>query len=236
MIPLRCKAWLLLIGGCLLLNGCVAPYYTNHQLILFGKATPTITGLDVPAIQRNLSTIPAPKVNRITMLTDFSTIPLKCLGIQGWKDFHLNAEARGTVVQHQLSSDRILTVDLRLISLEINGTPIPMSNGRFIRCEIYRGKVRVDKRVLARTNAVMVVKGKLVWDTDGWFEIHPQGRGDVRFDSTPDSPHAEVDALKRLQAESGQCPQPTLDTLLPAILQSPLGFDPTGDRAFKGEL
>ncbi|MGA9452745.1 MAG: hypothetical protein WBW41_15535 [Verrucomicrobiia bacterium] len=27
-----------------------------------------------------------------------------------------------------------------------------------------------------------------------------------------------------------------LDALLPAILQSSLGFDPTGDRAFKGEL
>ena len=27
-----------------------------------------------------------------------------------------------------------------------------------------------------------------------------------------------------------------LDALLPAILQSSLGFDPTGDRALKGEL
>ncbi len=33
-------------------------------------------------------------------------------------------------------------------------------------------------------------------------------------------------ALKLLPAESGQCPHPTLDALLPAIL----------DRAFKGEL
>jgi len=27
-----------------------------------------------------------------------------------------------------------------------------------------------------------------------------------------------------------------LNALLPAILQSSLGFDPAGDRAFKGEL
>ena len=37
---------------------------------------------------------------------------------------------------------------------------------------------------------------------------------------------AEVDALKRLQAESGQCPQPTLGALLPALL----------NRTFNGEL
>ena len=37
---------------------------------------------------------------------------------------------------------------------------------------------------------------------------------------------AEVDALKRLQAESRRCLHPSLDALLPAIL----------DRAFKGEL
>lgn len=204
MIPLHGKAWLPLIGVCLLLSGCVAPHYTNHQLILFGKAAPTISGLDVPAIQTNLSVTVVAKVNRVTMLTDFSTIPLKCMGIQGWKDFHLGAEARGTVVQHQLSSDRILTVDLRLNSLAINGTPIPLPGDRFIRAEIYRGKVRVDKMRFAQKDAVMVVKGKLAWDTDGWFEIHPQGRGDVCFDSTPDVPHAEVDALKRLPAGTAE--------------------------------
>jgi len=191
-MPLKSAAGFLCLGCCLLGGGCVGPHYTKHQFIISGKAAPTITGLDVPAIQTNLSVTVVPKVSRITMLTDFSTIPLKCMGIQGWKDFHLNAEARGTVAQHQLSSDRILTVDLRLISLEVNGTPIPMSNGRFIRCEIYRGKARVDKTMLARTNAVMVVKGKLVWDTDGWFEIHPQGRSDVKFESKTDASPAEA--------------------------------------------
>ena len=41
-----------------------------------------------------------------------------------------------------------------------------------------------------------------------------------------DALQAEVDALKRLQAESGQCPQRTLDALFPALL----------DRAYKGDL
>ena len=43
-----------------------------------------------------------------------------------------------------------------------------------------------------------------------------------------DALQAEVDALKRLQSETAA----ELDALLPAILQSSLGFDPTGDRAF----
>jgi len=40
------------------------------------------------------------------------------------------------------------------------------------------------------------------------------------MNTKPDVLQAEVDALKRLQAESGQCPQPTLDALLAAILPS----------------
>lgn len=182
-MDLKNAARFLLLGGCLLGGGCVAPYCTKHQLIISGKAAPAIVGLDIPAIQTNLCVAPVPKVSTVTMLTDFSTIPLKCLGVQGWKDFHLDARARGTVVQHQLSSDRILTVDLKLNLLEVNGTPIPLPGDRFIRAEIYRGRARVDKLKIAQKDAVMIVKGKLVWDTDGWFEIHPQKSGDVSFDS-----------------------------------------------------
>ena len=182
VMTLKNTTRLVLLGVCLLGGGCVAPHYTKHQLIISGKAAPTIAGLDIPAIQTNLCVAPVPKVSLVTMLTDFSTIPPKCMGIQGWKDFHLNAKARGIVVQHQLSSDRILTVDLRLKSLEVNGTSIPLSGDRFIRAEIYRGKVPVDKSEIAQKDALIIVQGKLVWDTDGWFEIHPQKSGDVSFD------------------------------------------------------
>jgi hypothetical protein len=39
-----------------------------------------------------------------------------------------------------------------------------------------------------------------------------------QFVAELDALPAEVDVLKRPQAESGQCPQPTLDALLPALL------------------
>jgi hypothetical protein len=47
-----------------------------------------------------------------------------------------------------------------------------------------------------------------------------------------DALQVEVDALKRLQAETAA----ELDALLPAILQSSLGFDPTGNRSRKAEF
>jgi hypothetical protein len=247
MNPLHCKAWLLLIGGCLLLSGCVAPHYTNHQLVLFGKAAPSILAADDPGIQANLGGKPAPKVSLLAAVTGFATTPFKCLGIQGWKDYHLQAEARGTMVQHRVSSDRFLTVDLRLDSLFIDGVPILLSDAKFIRLEIFLGKVSVEKSIFAE-EAVIVAEGKFVWDTDGWFEIHPQKKEDVRPGSKRNASQAEVDALKRLQTEttvnnpgqaavkdtgqaaadppSSNFAATRLDALLPAIL----------DRAFRGEL
>lgn len=49
-----------------------------------------------------------------------------------------------------------------------------------------------------------------------------------------------LDPLKHLQAvttvKNTRRAAAELDAVLTAILQSSLGFDPTGDRAFKGEL
>jgi len=184
-MTLKNAAGFLLLGGCLLGSGCAAPRYSNHQLVIFGTAAPAIAEPVIPAIQRNLSVKPAPKVSLLAVVTGFSTTPLKCLGLQGWKDYQLRAEARGTVVQHRVSSDRFLTVDLRLNSLAINGASIPLPplpEGRFIRLEIFLGKVPVEKSMFADQDAVIVAKGKLVWDNDGWFEIHPQESSDVRRD------------------------------------------------------
>jgi len=46
----------------------------------------------------------------------------------------------------------------------------------------------------------------------------------------------ELDALKRLPAESRRGLPASLATLLTAVLLSSSDFDPTGDHAFKGEL
>jgi hypothetical protein len=134
--------------------------------------------------------MPAPRVNLLAVVTGFATTPLKCLGLNGWKDYRLTADACGTVVQQKVSSDRFLTVDLRLGSLKINGDSVPLLADRFIRLEIYLGKVPVEKRIFAEKDAVIAARGKFVWDTDGWFEIHPQEASDVRC-------HPKLDALQQ---------------------------------------
>jgi hypothetical protein len=63
-----------------------------------------------------------------------------------------------------------------------------------------------------------------------------------RMDSDLDALQAELDALKRLQAETAADPlslrysATRLDGLLHAILSSSPSFDAIDDRAFKGEL
>jgi hypothetical protein len=49
-----------------------------------------------------------------------------------------------------------------------------------MRLEIYLGRVAVENAIRQQTNELISAKGKLVWDSDGWFEIHLQESGDVR--------------------------------------------------------
>ena len=92
----------------------------------------------------------------------------------------MRAKATGVVVQHELSSNGFLTMDVRLQTLLINRVPIRWPGTRYIRFEIFLGKVSVDKTISDETNEMIVGMGKFVWDSDGWFEIHPQKTGDVK--------------------------------------------------------
>ena len=158
--------------------GCIGPHYCKHQLVLFGKHAPAINGPHDPAIAAHLSTHPWHKSPMGPEL-GVGVVPFKSMGIQGWTDFHLHAKAVGPVVMHQISSSGFFTVDLRLNSLTVDNVPVPISGTRYIRLEIFLGKVTVDDAMRSETNEVVRAEGKLVWDNDGWFEIHPQRTGDV---------------------------------------------------------
>ncbi len=164
----------LLLGG-----GCVAPHYAHRQLILFGQRAPVIAGPDVAMIQEKLLAAPAPRVNLPTVITAFATTPFKCLGLQGWTDFEMGATASGIVVQHREASDRFVTVDLELRTLEVDGMRIPLPERRYIRVEIYRGRVPIESAMFRNQSGAIRVRGKFVWDSDGWFEIHPQTLLDI---------------------------------------------------------
>jgi hypothetical protein len=186
------KARLLGVCACLVACGCVGPHYTCRQLVICGKPAPSIAGPNDPRIPANLRAEPDPIVNLLDIVTGFFTTPLKCFGVQGWKDYHLHATARGTVVRHQVSTDNFLTVDVRLISLTIEGVAIPLSDPTFIRLEIYPGSVPAEKSLVSNQNAVIGAKGEFVWDSDGWFEIHPQTTDDVWPEPKPDASPVET--------------------------------------------
>lgn len=114
-------------------------------------------------------------------------VGFKSFGFNGWKDFHLHAKAEGPVILHQISSSGFFTVDIKLNSLTVDDVPVPIRGPRYMRSEIFLGKVQVDKAMRHETNEVIVVEGKLAWDTDGWFEIHPEKTGDVRMRSATPS-------------------------------------------------
>lgn len=163
--------------------GCFGPHYARHQVVLFGTDAPVIKGPRDPAIPQNLSTNVWAKSNFPERAAEIGVIPFKAMGVQGWIDFHLHAKARGHVVQHEVSSNGFRTVDLRLISLTVNRVPIHWTGTRFMRVEIFLGKAPVPSTLFDDTNAVVCAEGKLVWDEDGWFEIHPQRSRDVHLES-----------------------------------------------------
>jgi hypothetical protein len=160
--------------------GCIGPHYTKKELIVSGRQPPAIHGPSDPAIVTNLSTQPWPKSPLPDRAAEVVATLAKSAGVQGWKDYHMHAKATGEVVQHELSSNGFLTMDVRLRSLILNRTRIRWSGTRYMRFEIFLGKVSVDKEIYDRTNELIFGQGKFVWDSDGWFEIHPQKPGDVR--------------------------------------------------------
>jgi hypothetical protein len=159
--------------------GCIGPHYVKHQWVLFGKRNPVISGPHDPAIEANLTT----NLWQRSLLgpeAGVGVVLFKSMGIQGWEDFHLHAKATGIEAQHQISSSGFLTLDMRLDSLTVEDVPVPIQGTKYIRVEIFLGRVSADKALRHETNELVSAEGKLVWDEDGWFEIHPQRTADVR--------------------------------------------------------
>ena len=158
----------------ILLVGCVGPHYTTRQFI--GVEAPEINSAE--DVVCHLRTHPNPEVNTIAAITGFVTTPFKCIGIFGWTDYHMQAEAYGEVVYDRLSSDRLFTVDMKLEKLLVNGHQLDLSKEYFIRVEVYLGKVKVSRADRCLKHPRIMVRGRLVWDGDGHLEIHPENDQD----------------------------------------------------------
>ena len=102
----------------------------------------------------------------------------KMLGIQGWRDYHLLGTVKSRVVHAARSTDFLYTIDLRIEQLWVGGKPVTLAVGsKFIRAEVFPF-VRMGTLLPVRENDEVCVSGELMWDGDGFLEIHPKKRTD----------------------------------------------------------
>jgi hypothetical protein len=76
--------------------------------------------------------------------------------------------------------DGYYTVDLALTEFQVNGEPTRLEGPRFVRIEMY-GKAKKQAHPLPRKGDSVRICGKLMWDGDGFLEIHPRSPASVQI-------------------------------------------------------
>jgi hypothetical protein len=120
-----------------------------------------------------------PPLNCLARTTGiFTTYLGKMLGIQGWRDYHLDARVSGRVVQGASSTDGLYTIDLEIESLTVSHRSVRLAQPSFIRVEVFP-RARKGAAVPVPTGSNYCIAGRLMWDGDGFLEIHPQHPTDI---------------------------------------------------------
>lgn len=102
------------------------------------------------------------------------------MGIFGWRDLGYDGEAVGVVKQTARCSDQFYTVDMRLKSLQIAGKNMPLPGERYLRAEVCLCEVKLSKAEFPKTGDTIWIRGRMMWDGDGFVEIHPRSNADVK--------------------------------------------------------
>jgi hypothetical protein len=120
------------------------------------------------------------------------TTPFKETGFSNsWDEYDFWLKAKGEIQNVAYSWDGFETIDIKLINITVfksetalqnsdssDETSIPLT-GKYIRIEV-RPQVllacKMPKPIIANT---MIFKGQLLWDRDGFLEIHPKYGGDL---------------------------------------------------------
>jgi hypothetical protein len=104
--------------------------------------------------------------------------PLKHAGFRGWTDYCAEACAVGKVLSGVGGIDAMYTVDMALESFSVNGAATHLEGPRFVRVEFFSGTKKHVNRLPRKGDSARIC-GKLMWDGDGFLEIHPLESGDV---------------------------------------------------------
>jgi len=99
------------------------------------------------------------------------TTGFKKLGILGWKDIGMSARVIGKVIQTKKSTDAFYTVDIAISELYLNDDLLALDCQMYIRVEICLKKLK--SKPLPVKGSKVDISGRLVWDGDGFLEIHP---------------------------------------------------------------
>jgi hypothetical protein len=103
----------------------------------------------------------------------------KWMGIQGWRDYHLSANVSGTVIHAAGSTDGLYTIDLQIEQLHVGVQAVSLPKyPTFIRIEVFPSK-RNGAPLPVHAGEVMCISGMLMWDADGFLEIHPKSATDI---------------------------------------------------------
>ncbi len=157
------------------LQGCGCTTYSNRLCI--GHRPPHIAQLRKCDLRDTIN----PPLCPIGRALGFFTTPFKRAGVFGWKDMHIAAVVIGTVEQVATSTDHFVTADLRVGELTANGAPVDVDDKRYLRAEICARRLRLAKAALPCPGDTIRITGLILWDGDGFLEIHPQRAEDVEI-------------------------------------------------------
>jgi hypothetical protein len=69
---------------------------------------------------------------------------------------------------------------MKLESLQIDGRHIPLTDDRYLRAEICLCEVKLAKEDRPKVGEKVWIRGRMVWDGDGFIEVHPRNAAEVR--------------------------------------------------------
>jgi hypothetical protein len=158
------------------LSGCACKAVSNHQWA--GHKPPKISRPEDIAANL-LESINGP-VSGFSRKASFFFTPFKRIGVMGWSDLGYDGEITAVVRQTAKSADRFYTVDMLLESLRIDGRTIPLPGKRYLRAEVCLCDVKFAEGDWPVVGDHVWMRGRIVWDGDGFVEIHPRNATEIR--------------------------------------------------------
>jgi hypothetical protein len=158
---------------------CAASCPIHLRCWAFCSSPPSIAALQDAVMF--LKDQPNHTVSRFDEVAGFVSTPLgKNLGIRGWRDYCFEVMVSGTVLHSAHSWDGYQTVDISLDSFAPPGATTNYVTGmtKFVRLELKSSVHRKMSRIPLSKDRLEAL-GHLVWDGDGFLEVHPLDGGMV---------------------------------------------------------